>query len=418
MVPLWLLTIPGNQWTKIAPWSVARDEGAAVADATATQYAQTFSTLRRRIEDGSLAPGSRLPSERRLAAELDVNRKAVHAALEQLEQLGLVQSVSPRIRAVAHPTPAGTALLHQTLAVLTRCSMPPLNRAREKLAMVELSLLGVVQAIQERGRNSLTISPDRLNDDMVTQLSRQRSDGLVALSHALNNAATRQALERLVAAGVAVAAWSDVLPPAQVDQVVWDAVYSDHRHGAYTLTSWLADHGCRRILRFWNIDDQDRPQYWTCLRDDGFTTACSEHGLTPLPGVQPPAGLFGVVDQRGFDRQVRMISGLLYEYLKADDPIDAVMVASDHQYYYVAAACRILGVDPEREIRIVGYDNVWPVYQERQWEPTMPQATVERDELAIGRQLVELVLDRRRGAPSEPPRTRWVKPSLVVLDNQ
>lgn len=47
--------------------------------------------LKRAILDGKHAPGSRLPSERDLALELDVNRNAVREALRMLAQLGLVE---------------------------------------------------------------------------------------------------------------------------------------------------------------------------------------------------------------------------------------------------------------------------------------------------------------------------------------
>ena len=46
--------------------------------------------LQARILSGSLAPGDRLPSERELAQELQVNRSSVREALKKLEQLRLI----------------------------------------------------------------------------------------------------------------------------------------------------------------------------------------------------------------------------------------------------------------------------------------------------------------------------------------
>jgi GntR family transcriptional repressor for pyruvate dehydrogenase complex len=56
---------------------------ASAVDAVADQ-------LRARILSGALAPGSKLPSERELAAQLEVNRLTLRAALARLEANGLI----------------------------------------------------------------------------------------------------------------------------------------------------------------------------------------------------------------------------------------------------------------------------------------------------------------------------------------
>lgn len=50
------------------------------------------STLERRILEGSLKPGDRLPAERELAAELGVSRPSLREAIQKLASKGLVQS--------------------------------------------------------------------------------------------------------------------------------------------------------------------------------------------------------------------------------------------------------------------------------------------------------------------------------------
>lgn len=50
------------------------------------------STLERRILEGSLKPGDRLPPERELAAELGVSRPSLREAIQKLASKGLVQS--------------------------------------------------------------------------------------------------------------------------------------------------------------------------------------------------------------------------------------------------------------------------------------------------------------------------------------
>src|SRR5271169_5650238 len=50
-----------------------------------------FARLREAIHTGHYRPGDRLPSQRALAADLDVNMASVREALGRLEQLRLVQ---------------------------------------------------------------------------------------------------------------------------------------------------------------------------------------------------------------------------------------------------------------------------------------------------------------------------------------
>ncbi len=52
----------------------------------------TASLLARKIESGVYPPGSQLPPERRLAAELGVSRTAIREAFKQLHALGLVDA--------------------------------------------------------------------------------------------------------------------------------------------------------------------------------------------------------------------------------------------------------------------------------------------------------------------------------------
>lgn len=56
-------------------------------------YKQIANYLESRIINGEFPPGSRLPSERELAHQLDVNRSTVNAAFEELRSTGLVKRI-------------------------------------------------------------------------------------------------------------------------------------------------------------------------------------------------------------------------------------------------------------------------------------------------------------------------------------
>lgn len=59
---------------------------------TGTLVSRVADDLRSRLAAGDLPPGSRLPTETELAAEFDVSRPTVRAALRELEALGLVRT--------------------------------------------------------------------------------------------------------------------------------------------------------------------------------------------------------------------------------------------------------------------------------------------------------------------------------------
>ena len=59
-------------------------------------YVQVADRIAAQIESGELAPGSRLPAERDLAAELGVSYDSVRRAMEVLRERGLITTVHGR----------------------------------------------------------------------------------------------------------------------------------------------------------------------------------------------------------------------------------------------------------------------------------------------------------------------------------
>ena len=55
-------------------------------------YRQVLDLIVENIDSGTLRPGDRLPSERKLAEQLQVSRTSVREALGRLETIGLLES--------------------------------------------------------------------------------------------------------------------------------------------------------------------------------------------------------------------------------------------------------------------------------------------------------------------------------------
>jgi hypothetical protein len=67
------------------------------------------------------------------------------------------------------------------------------------------------------------------------------------------------------------------------------------------------------------------------------------------------------------------------------------MAPSDAIVGHLCAALRVHGRQPNRDVLLVGYDNMWDDMETRQWEPMGPVATVDKKNLAIGAELMALL---------------------------
>lgn len=94
----------------VRPGVVATDRGSGVSPSlprpprrALPAYLQIEDELAERIESGELSPGSRLPPERELAAQMDVSRMTVRQALQRLEHRALIARQQGRGTFVAQP---------------------------------------------------------------------------------------------------------------------------------------------------------------------------------------------------------------------------------------------------------------------------------------------------------------------------
>jgi len=100
-------------------------------------YRQIYSHVRQCILDGRLAPGSRLPSTRQLAADLRVSRSTAVQAYEQLRAEGYIEGLGGAETRVSGALPDSfvrTAAREADHAVPLRSLLVPSNRARAAAA--------------------------------------------------------------------------------------------------------------------------------------------------------------------------------------------------------------------------------------------------------------------------------------------
>lgn len=345
-----------------------------------------------------------------------MDRKTVLRALRTLTDQGVVQHTGQRTCIVAPATLAQSTLLGQTIVILT--SYPPRNTPAPQPGWADLLTQGAMSGVNDIDHNALMVHGQRLLGTLNRCLQHPPA-GILVTEMRKDIPGFLEGLERLHQAGVKLAVYSG---SSEFDQ--YDRVRSDHEAGAYQLTRWLIDKGCGRILPLWEAmpagpgtPPQEPTTYWVRQRRAGYERAMREAHLAPLAPLTMPD--FPEMDwgTNRFEGAVRVIAGYLAEAMTGDTAVDGIMTMTDRTVYGVSAACRLFGRRPGKDVRLVGYDNY---YQDCQSffaavapQSVGPQATMDKQNDLMGRELVKLLMDRIEGKLPPEPQCRMVAPKFV-----
>lgn len=398
--------------------------GVLLADiAQPSTLAETIARIRRAILDGELVPGRSLPSERSLAGRFGVSRTVVRAALSGLEAEGLVvrgRKCVRRVGAVSAPaaerlsadvspsaSPPPPSLLSQTVVIVS--DIDPASLRADGAAGWSWSIYrGAAEAIIETGRGVLPVPDAPASLEHFAWMASTPPCGVVVLSAPPPYVGDGRALLTAMHLGDRpVAAYGD-----DHDWPGCATVVSDHAEGSRLLVDWLAARGRRRILRYGHRFA--KPVDWPDRRREGYERACREHGLPALPPCFAPSYPGSDRSEAAFDAQAHMTAGYLYPRFAGDGPPDAIMAMSDAEVPEIVAACRLLGRVPGRDVDVVGYDHYWRECKGRNYEPTPPAATIDKQNVEIGRALVRQ-LWTSLDAPAASPAPIVVPPKLVAF---
>jgi DNA-binding LacI/PurR family transcriptional regulator len=263
---------------------------------------------------------------------------------------------------------------------------------------------GVMAGLAERGFNFLRVAPTADDGVWLSELIASGTPGVIVSFWSKPVDWQLQVLQRLSASGLPVATWGESDAFAGYDRVA-----SDHVSGAEQLVKALADAGSRNTLRLWTPPAQAP---WIQSHNAGYDRAVASRGLTALPAVY----VEGLPDREiaiesTFRARVRHFAGYLAEHLHTGSSIDAIMVATDCEAIAVLAALRLFG---RTDIRVTGYDNYWRQAYERQWERSVPFATVDKNNHGIGEALARLMADRIAGRLPAGGQKRMLEQQLVL----
>ena len=366
---------------------------------------KALTAIREMIENGTLAPGAMLPPERSLAIRLDVSLSTLQRALLLLEAEGLVVRRGARTRLVAKAASKDEELLAGTVLVVAENNHPVNDPTVYGWAGYVAS--GSLSEILQLKLHAVVLNPDELADDRLDRLLASGVSGFILPELDRFETHFPGWAKHAVDAKVPVVVFGDEEPLRGFDRVA-----PDHETGAYALTQWLLSTG-RKAPHLVAMSDQ--PPAWMQARRRGYEKAMREAGRDPFPSLLLPSlSSEETSEDKRLQIKTQIMAGALLHLNHDNIPVDALLATTDGDLPAIAAAVKLLGKTPNADIALVGYDDYWDQAPDRSIDDTPPLATINKNNLDIGRELVRLLLDRRNGNLPPEPQLRLVAPTLKV----
>lgn len=269
--------------------------------------------------------------------------------------------------------------------------------------------VGAICEIQQTGFSALTVHPSQLTRQKLENICKQRPIGALYLEDQKDLATIRWALEMLAAHDIPCVAYG---PQVHFPNV--DTVYADHHKGAYKLVNKLNETGCQRIQRLWLGHDMQPGVFpWLDERDAGFEQACRDLNLPITDALRmdflKPSGR----DEEHFQTSVRHLAGMLIELFTSANRPDAIMANSDSVVPLIHAALRVFGLEPNKDVLVTGFDHYWIDNDMRFYEAMPPWASVDKQHISCGRQMVRLLDQRLKKQLPEESQHLLVEPNII-----
>lgn len=369
--------------------------------------AEVAGRIREWIEKGQLTLGGAIPAERELCRMLGVQRMTVRGALAVLEQEGVISRIGLRSRIVA----GQRRTMEHSIVIINSAKYQLLVGLMHMPGWAVMMSVAAISEVSGSGRNLVLIHPERISHSELERIVDGRPAGVVFPEPLSELRDRNHWLERLHSAGIPVSVYGE-----SEELTRYDRVCSDHEIGSYELTKHMIGLGCHRPLMFYLVGTEPS---WVAARRKGYERALREAGLQPLPFARVPSapGLAVPDGPEQFEAARRHAVAHLVDFIGpacGQKRPDALLLATDGDLYPVASACRSLGLRPNEDILLAGYDNYWVECWERKHEQVSPVVTVDKRNVEAGRMLVRLVCERAEGKLPREPQMRMIEPELII----
>ena len=374
--------------------------------------ARVMRWLKESIESGEFPCGSEIPSARAVASLLGVAPNTVVTALDEAVASGLVTcraGTRKRYAGEVHKG-GGDSLASSTIYVLSSLAEFANVKSAPRWSVPFLAL-DVVRLLSLQGRLVSLVNADLLPEGGLDKLFEAQPAGMVVTESVNGDPMAMEALARCREAGIPAVAYGNA--PELRD---YDRVYSNHRAGSRDLTRWLLAHGRKRIVPFFPFPPT---RFWERERIAGYEEAMREAGLEPAQVT--PYGTPGLFDIRTEDRPLLRTSlatrALLELKLRDGQLPNALLCLNDNFANPALAAIRQLGLTPNRDILVAGYDNepMDPAFAP--FEIPLPAVTVEKHNERSAEDIAELLLARMAGKLPPEPQARIHAHEIVEVES-
>ncbi len=373
--------------------------------------ARVLNWLKRSLESGEIPAGGEIPSAHAIGGRLGVATNTAAAALDEAAAQGLVfrREGSRRRYAGEVRRGGGDSLASSTIHVLARLDWYDDIKTAPGWSD-EFLALDVVRQLSRRGRHVSLINAGSLSKKDFDALFASPPAGLVATSSVNGDETSMRALERCREAGIPAVAYGNA-PELRG----YDRVYSDHRAGSRDLVRWLAAHGRRRIVPFFPFEPT---HFWEQERLEGYAEAMREEGLEPAkPAVFATQQLFGIRTADTPLLRTALATSALLALKRRDGCLpDALLCREDFTAKAALSAIRDLGLVPNRDILVAGYDNMARAPDPADSFPLRPAVTVDKHNERSAEDIAELLLSRIGGTLPPEPQARIHKHEVVELE--
>lgn len=356
--------------------------------------------LRDQIRSGSYKAGDWLPTERKLAENLHVDRRVIRLAINRLVSSGLVirqPHCRPIIAALPEEAPVAAPAQALPAASFVALLMWHGGQIERTLTSQQRIFWGMNQALAKVGRHAVFMD---LGDSIGTEAgnaAREAEQMRYALQHGFGGAvfypyayqSNRALIEEV----------RQAIPLVAIDRrggAETDFVGVDNYGAMYGAVRHLIDQGHRRIAYITKSEQIAAVQE----RTRGYLDAMRDADLndTVLP-----------ISIRESEQKWAVIETVFR--LPAGERPTAAAVFNDYSAFHLAERLGLLGLSVPGDVALTGFDDIVPALPNGTGLTTAAQPYEE-----IGRKAAELIL-RRMKDPSAPMRSVELPAPLIVRES-
>lgn len=302
-------------------------------------YQQLLNDIRARIASGEWQPGTRLPTEAELAAELSVSRVTIRQALSAAVEANLVIRIPGKGTYVAQvaKTPLSQGFIGYVVPHLSS-------------SFNVQTLLGVESVIKTAGYQLIFCNSEGDLEEENQLLTRLESEGMAGyVMQPIYSENKERSLFRLVTEGSPLVLIDRDIPGAQADVVT-----SDHFEGGYAVVRHLIDQGftdirylARHPLDLMSIAERYR----------AYQAVMTKAGLPA-----PPAFVVGGPTELGYQNSLTMPGNseleAIVKFLQGPERPQAIVAMNDLYALLVLMAAEQVGLSVPEDLAVVGFDDL------------------------------------------------------------